>query len=133
MAYKTKQRDMIFNILLNNKNRHMTAEELQKEILINKLEISRATLYRTLDSLTNEGKVKKIIVDDKNPICYQICDMNNTNHFHLICEKCGKLIHLDCDEVNGLIKHINLEHDFDIDPSRVVLYGLCKDCKISKN
>ena len=51
------------------------------------------------------------------------------HHFHLICEKCGKLIHLDCHEAEHLLVHIKDEHGFAIDVSKVNFYGLCDDCQ----
>ena len=128
MKYKTKQRDIILDILMNNKDRHLSAEELQEEIALKKSDISRATLYRTLDTLTEDGKIKKIFVDDKNPAYYQICDSNISNHFHLVCEKCGKLIHLECHDIDDMIIHIKKEHNFKVNPLRVVLYGECEEC-----
>ena len=44
------------------------------------------------------------------------------------CEKCGKLIHLECDFVSELQVHVQSEHGFTIDPLRTVFYGVCKEC-----
>mgnify|MGYP000686480787 FL=1 len=45
------------------------------------------------------------------------------------CLKCGKLLHAECDFLNGLSEHIEKEHDFVIDGERTVLYGVCGDCR----
>ena len=44
------------------------------------------------------------------------------------CEKCGKLIHLHCDELEEIQTHILKEHRFKMDPMRTVFYGLCENC-----
>lgn len=46
----------------------------------------------------------------------------------MICLKCNKLFHLDCEEAKHLIKHIEEKHHFKVMSSKVVLYGLCEDC-----
>lgn len=132
MVYKTKQREQIIELIKEQHSHHINAEILLKEIEKRNLDISRATLYRHLDKMVSEGILKKIIVDDKTPACYQLCDLDDHNHFHLICEKCGKLIHLDCEKIEDLISHINKDHGFEVNPSRVVLYGLCEDCQNNK-
>lgn len=129
VRYKTKQREEILNIIKRSSDQHVTVDFLLQEIEKDHLDISRATLYRYLDLLVGSGVLKKISVDDKTPSCYQLCEHEDHNHFHLVCEKCGKLIHLDCDKIDELIEHIELDHGFKVNPSRVVLYGLCPECR----
>ena len=131
MAYKTKQREQVLDIIKNSNSKHVTVESILNIIKKDNIDISRATLYRTLDLLVNSGALKKIIVDEKNPPCYQLCELEDNDHFHLVCEKCGKLFHLDCEKVGELVNHIEEDHGFKVNPSRVVLYGTCEEC--SKN
>jgi ABC-type Zn uptake system ZnuABC Zn-binding protein ZnuA len=49
--------------------------------------------------------------------------------YHCKCEKCGKLIHLQCDEVENLRKHMMEHHSFEMNPVRTVFYGICSDCR----
>ena len=44
------------------------------------------------------------------------------------CEKCGKLLHMDCSEITELNEHLKAEHGFTIDPLRTVFYGICAEC-----
>ena len=99
MVYKTKQREQVLDIIKNSNSKHVTVESILNIIKKDNIDISRATLYRTLDLLVNSGALKKIIVDEKNPPCYQLCELEDNDHFHLVCEKCGKLFHLDCEKV----------------------------------
>ena len=48
------------------------------------------------------------------------------------CELCGRLIHLECDELEELGGHLKAEHGFVINPLRTVFYGLCTDCADKK-
>ena len=45
------------------------------------------------------------------------------------CEKCGKLIHLHCEDVVKLEQHLMDSHGFRMDPCRTVFYGICEECR----
>ena len=49
--------------------------------------------------------------------------------FHLKCEKCGKLLHLHCEELDHIGGHLFEEHGFKLDPLRTVFYGVCEECR----
>ncbi len=40
----------------------------------------------------------------------------------------GKLIHLQCDEIEEMQIHLFSEHRFKMNPMRTVFYGLCEQC-----
>jgi Fur family ferric uptake transcriptional regulator len=46
----------------------------------------------------------------------------------LKCEECGALLHLECDLVNEIHRHILDRHTFQIDTTRTVFYGKCESC-----
>ena len=122
----TKNKKTVLGYLKANADRHYTIEELQRELL----DIPQASLYRIIDSLVEIGLVRKYIVYNNTPACFQyVGDGIKHSHFHLLCTKCGKLIHLECHEVNELIEHIEKEHGFSVDISKVNLYGLCEECQ----
>ena len=126
MKYVTKNKLQILDYIKSHKDEHLTIEQIYQGL--NK-KIPIASLYRIVDSLVEDGQIRKFITDINVPACFQyIGDNNEHMHFHLLCTECGKLIHLECDEVNHLVSHIQDEHDFQIDITKVNLYGLCADC-----
>ena len=130
MKYLTKNKKTVLGFLKANADRHYTIEEIQKELP----DIPQASLYRIIDSLVEIGLVRKYIVDNNTPACFQyVGDGIKHSHFNLLCTKCGKLIHLECHEVNELIEHIEKEHGFSVDISKVNLYGLCEECQKEMN
>ena len=130
MKYQTKHKYKLISYLKRNQDKHLTMVELQKGCK----DIPVATLYRLVDSLIEEGAVRKYIIGPNSSCCFQyIGDGDLHHHFHLICEKCGKLIHLECGEVDHLLEHIKEDHGFSVDISKVNLYGLCEDCKKENN
>lgn len=127
MKYHTKNKTQIIACLQANSDKHMTVEQIDNAL--NHL-VPLASIYRNIDELADEGIIRKYVIDNNNSACYQYVDNNNQhNHFHLLCTKCGKLIHLECHEVTHLLDHIKDEHGFDIDVTKVTLYGLCPACK----
>jgi Fur family ferric uptake transcriptional regulator len=46
----------------------------------------------------------------------------------LKCETCGSLIHVDCDFLNEIEKHLFKTHNFRINTLKTVFYGICKKC-----
>ena len=130
MKYKTKHRTDIINFLKKNEDKHYTIQELHQKLK----DIPQATLYRLVDSLVEEGQVRKYIIGPNSSCCFQYNhDESCHHHFHLVCEKCGKLIHLECHEVDHLLTHIKDDHGFAIDTSKVNFYGLCDECIKASN
>ena len=127
MKYITKNKLTVIKCLKDNSDKHLTIEQIEK-LLDGKVPL--ASIYRIIDSLVEEGTVRKYVVDRNSSACFQyVGDGNEHHHFHLLCSHCGKLIHLECHEVDHLIKHIENEHNFAIDVSKVTLYGVCEECR----
>ena len=48
------------------------------------------------------------------------------------CACCGALLHLECSYIDGMAGHLKATHGFLLDPSKIVLYGLCGKCAAEK-
>ena len=134
-AYKTKQQDLLFSYLKEMQGKHFTAEDVRAHFEAKKISIGIATIYRQLEKLVAEGKIQKYFIDDHSAACFEYageeCDASE-QHFHLKCELCGRLIHLECEELEELGGHLKAEHGFVINPLRTVFYGVCTDCADKK-
>lgn len=130
-TYKTKQKANIIKYLQDNKDKHNTVENILLYFKSINEPIGKATVYRHLDNLVEENKVRKYISSESGgAACYQYIDNENSciEHYHMKCIKCGCLIHLNCKELGALSKHIFKEHEFTLDLCRTTLYGTCKKC-----
>ena len=129
-GYKTKQRDLILNYMTAHKDSHVTVNVISDHLIGSGTPIGTATIYRQLEKLVEQGVVRKYTVDNSTCACFQYVEPERGchEHFHLKCEKCGKLINLECDFVSELQVHVQSEHGFTIDPLRTVFYGVCKEC-----
>ena len=126
--YSTKQREAILGFLKEN-NAHITASDILYHLKNQGYKVSSATIYRALDKFEQEGIVKKMIVGEGTGACYQFVDGDCcAEHFHLKCIKCGKLIHMSCEFLHSMEKHIFEDHGFTISSGRTVIYGVCQEC-----
>ncbi len=128
MTYETKQSKLVYEFLKFNLNKHFSAEEVYYGLISDGNNIGRTTVYRQLDRLCDEGKATKFFSGENNSCCYQFRSDECSRHYHLKCSSCGKLIHTQCEFLDNLSRHIFNDHNFTIDDSKTVLYGICKDC-----
>lgn len=129
-VYKTKQRAIIEKQLKNADGKHTTVDALAALLAANGECVGRTTVYRTLELMVKEGKVRKYTNETGEGACYQYVENAHEceKHFHLKCERCGKLIHVECESMSGLAEHIENHHGFKVNKLKTVLYGICGEC-----
>ncbi|MDD6490059.1 MAG: Fur family transcriptional regulator [Clostridia bacterium] len=134
-GYKTKQREAILKYLVDNSDSHVTVCQIADYLSSNGNHVGVTTIYRHLEKLLEQGLVRKYTVDGSTGACFQYVQENSRcrEHFHLKCEKCGCLIHLECSHLDELYEHIYDDHAFRINPFRTVFYGICKECSAKEN
>lgn len=130
--YRTKQREILYDYLKSRPGVHITAADVCDHFRGQGTPIGQSTVYRQLERLVDEGVLNKYIIDAGSPACFEYVE--EADHadasvcFHCKCEKCGKLIHLHCDELESIQAHLYEEHRFRLNPMRTVFYGLCEEC-----
>ena len=129
-VYNTRQKDDVIKAIAEFGQSHFTAADVVKKLSDNGISVGQATVYRTIDRLSEKGELRKYIVDGAAS-CYQSVGEHKGchEHFHLKCAKCGTLIHVECDELTKIASHIASDHGFDVDFSKTVFYGICENCK----
>ena len=83
----TRQRIALARLLLENGERHFTAEQLHGEALAAGIRVSLATVYNTLHQFTASGLLHEVVVEPGR----SYFDTNTTDHHHFFCESTGKL------------------------------------------
>lgn len=126
MKYNTKQQDVISRFIAE-KQSEFTVKELHSELVRDGYEFGIATIYRLVDGMCENGTLKKTI--DGNETKYQyLGNCDEDGHCYLKCVECGRLEHVDCDEVTGLERHIEKKHNFKLDKKSIVINGICGRC-----
>ena len=92
----TKQRILLANLILDGKNKHFTAETIQKEVSTKGHNISLATIYNCLNKFVYVGLLKQI--DQQGEVT--IFDTNVSHHHHFLNQNTGELIDIDPDEIS---------------------------------
>lgn len=130
-AYKTKQREAILEYIVDNKDKHVTADEIISRFSKQENPIGKSTVYRYLDKLCNENIIRKFNIDGSSSACYQYGNGDDCcqEHYHFKCLACGDLFHVSCKLMNGIKEHVMAEHDFAIDNRKTVFYGMCGKCR----
>jgi len=128
MGYNTKQQDAILSVLKKSRGKHVTADEIYLKLIHQGNPVGKTTVYRHLEKLTADGTIRRFSLGDNSSACYQLSDSHCTEHYHLKCSDCGKLIHVECDFLDELSKHLMADHSFELDKCKTVLYGICSDC-----
>ena len=121
----TQQRQEIWNELCSS-DEHRDAEEIFFTLHKRGLDISRATVYRTIDVLVKNKLIDKLeIGDGRARFEYNEKYMH---HDHLICTRCGKIVEFYNDKIEDLQNEIAKQHKFTLLDIRHQLFGICKDC-----
>ena len=125
--YNTKQKEQLLKFFENNLGSLFTVKELVEKLTLNGTVVGISTVYRFLEDLLKDGLVKKY--EEKNQTKYGYFSCNKYDHYHLKCDICGKVIHIDCKEITNMKSHIFMDHNFEIDVKNLFINGRCKLCK----
>ena len=123
----SKQRDIILNTLKENVV-HPNAEYLYERVHEVEPTISKGTLYRNLNQLTEKGIIKKI--DGLEASAH--FDHNTHEHYHFICENCRRIYDIDKDVV-GVISDESMPKGFKITWQDIIFRGICPECSQLSN
>ena len=104
---------------------HVTADEVYDAIVKDHPNVSRATVYRNLNLLSETGDIRKI----ENPGGADRFDHQTHDHCHVRCEKCGRFFDVDMEYVTGLEKGIRDSHGFAFTGYDILFRGICPDCQ----
>lgn len=129
--YNTKQKELILQYLNAIHGRHVTVDDVYEHLHSGGYSIGKTTVYRYLERLVQQGVARKYSIDNDRGACYQYVGVNTecSEHFHLKCTCCGRLIHVHCKLLNRISEHVQETHGFTIDNSKTVFYGLCDRCR----
>lgn len=121
----TNQRRLLLE-LLRDAQEHIDAKELYRRASIRDESISPATVYRSLNLFKALGLVDEIRLG-KIRCCYEI--KQSSEHQHLVCQECGKVMEFQNPYFKKLIKAVQREHAFKITKAELYLEGYCPECE----
>jgi len=87
--------------------------------------LGRATVYRTLELLTQLGIVRPIYVGEHGPTYIRA----EGGHHHLVCSTCGIVIDFDQCAAEQMTQELSERFGFQIKSHLLEFYGLCEHCR----
>ncbi|WP_133579605.1 Fur family transcriptional regulator [Aureibacillus halotolerans] len=129
-SYKlTPQREATVRVLLENEEDHLSAEDVYLLVKEKAPEIGLATVYRTLELLTELKVVDKINFGDG----VSRFDLRKEGaahfHHHLVCIECGKVEEIEDDLLEDVEKIVERDFTFKIMDHRLTFHGICRNCQ----
>ncbi|MFD2640287.1 ferric iron uptake transcriptional regulator [Piscibacillus salipiscarius] len=129
-SYKlTPQREATVRVLLEHEEDHLSAEDVYLLVKEKSPEIGLATVYRTLELLSELKVVDKINFGDG--VSRYDLRKEGAEHFHhhLVCVECGSVKEIEEDLLGDVEKLIESQWEFKVKDHRLTFHGICKDCQ----
>ena len=121
----TSQRVAVLKEVLKEKG-HRECEDIYLALKKSVRHVSRATVYRTMDILVNNGYARKIDIGDGRAR-YE-SKIGIPHHDHMICTSCGGIVEFVDQEVEDLQNIIAKRYHFELQRHVHQLFGICKKC-----
>lgn len=125
----TPQRQTTLSILIQQKENLLSAEEIYILARNVNSSIGLATVYRTLEILTNLGILCRIVLTDGLAhYCLQENELPHAHHF-LLCTHCGKAVELFEDLLPQVEQTVQAKYKFKVLDHHLTFHGICQECQ----
>jgi Fur family ferric uptake transcriptional regulator len=121
----TPQREIVIEVIAHS-GRHMSADEVLAEAHKRAKSLNRATVYRTLEMLVEEGLASRADLGGGR-VAY--ATGRHGPHLHLVCRHCGSVIEVDEAPVEPLLEELRTRYGFACRPRHFAINGICRSCQ----
>ena len=120
----TLPRLKILEILEDSKSRHLSAEDIYKQLLHDGEDIGLATVYRVLTQFESAGLVTRHNFEGGHSV-FELDD--GEHHDHMVCVESGDVVEFVSEEIERLQHEIAEKHGYELLDHSLVLYVKKKD------
>jgi Fur family ferric uptake transcriptional regulator len=113
--------------LVRRRTGHFTAADLVEDAGKGRLDIGRATIFRTIDVLEAVGAIERIDLPSGDH-AWIACEPE-AHHHHVVCARCGRATDVDDAGLGPIVSRIASESGYLIAKHRLELFGLCPACQ----
>lgn len=106
---------------------HMTSGEIIDRIASIDSSIGRASVFRTLDLLTQLAIIRPTYIDSSLTPTYVL--LPDGHHHHIICVGCNQVIEFDHCGLADLTRSLEQEYGVRLSGHLLEFYGQCADCR----
>ncbi|MEQ8205870.1 MAG: ferric iron uptake transcriptional regulator [Woeseia sp.] len=115
----TLPRLKILEILEGDGTRHLSAEDIYKELLETGEDIGLATVYRVLTQFESAGLVTRHNFEGGHSV-FEVDE--GEHHDHMVCVETGDVVEFMNEEIERLQKEIARKHNYELIDHSLVLY-----------
>ena len=116
---------IIIEFLLQNRQ-HFASHQIYEELRLRLPAVNRSTIYRSLERLTNQGKISVSDIGTGS-LVYEYVDAGR--HHHLVCQECHHITDIVDEDVAPLFMKIEQNSQYEILTNHLILYGICPVCQ----
>jgi Fur family transcriptional regulator, ferric uptake regulator len=124
----TRQRRVVLQVM-ESAARHMDAGEILDRAQKIDSEITRVTVYRTLDLLKSHGLIDELDLLHLRGHRHFYESHGPRDHIHVACIRCGKVREVESPIYEDLKKQISRDCEIEISVARTEIGGICADCR----
>lgn len=124
----TPQRKAILQVLVDNREAHLSAEDVYMKAREKHPDVGLATVYRSLELFERLGIVHRLDYGDGQARYEYNEGVEEHYHHHLICLKCGRIQEFNYDLLDDVEKKISEKMNFEIVDHCLRLFGYCAEC-----
>ena len=103
---------------------HLTVDEIRTTLLERYPAIDPATVYRTLETLEEQGLAVRVVLGDKVTRWAYLTDI----HHHLVCRRCKTIVEIGDAPFQRLAVDLQQGYGVQMDMQHLVIHGLCHVC-----
>lgn len=118
----TKQRRAV-EAVLRETDDFISAQALHARLRDAGDTVGLATVYRTLNAMTEDQRVDMLRVDD-GEARYRLCT-SDAHHHHLVCRECGRTVEIEGPAVESWADKVAAEHGFTDVSHTLEVFGTC--------
>jgi Fur family ferric uptake transcriptional regulator len=108
-------------------DRHVSADDIERELWSRGAAVGTATIYRTLDVMVRSG----LVVERDFGEGFRRFEpaRDEPNHEHLICTVCGRVVEFREERLERMTMLLAEQHDFARQRHKLVIEGICGTCR----
>jgi Fur family ferric uptake transcriptional regulator len=124
----TKQRRVLLQVM-ETARRHLDAGEIFDRAQKIDRNITRVTVYRTIDLLKRHGLIDELDLLHLRGDRHYYESHGPRDHIHVACLRCGKVREVESDLYEQLKQQITRDTGIQISVARTEIGGVCADCR----
>ena len=119
----TIPRIKVLTIFEQSKTRHLGAEDVYKQMLLEDLDVGLATVYRVLTQFEQAGILRRSNFEAGKAV-FELDQ--GSHHDHLVCIDCGRVEEFFDPRIEERQRKIAEAHGFELQDHALALYGQCQ-------